>query len=691
MTKPSTAPHILQLPNELLLQIAQDLSLPTLISLNKTCRRAYKSLTHQLYARAVRDDPRRRSNGQLSLASMIGRIGSLSAVHHCMEHQPLDNEDGQVFRATCLREAAAHGHSAVVRYLLDAGVDPDRPSGSPIACRPIFAAAENNHVDIVEMLLATGVQLGPPEDVRDCPLNAAMVRTHHPSMALVQMLLEKRRYPTAHFTTLLYAVAGAGRADLAELMLDVGAEIDARDAEGRTPLCLAIEQGHYDTIEMLLRRGANIAKVDNGGATPLSLAVENRETNTAAVVKLLVEHGADPNERCPDGKTPLHVATTSDGGKGDIVLALLEVGAAWSAIGGRFGTTPLLNAMQSTREPRPSIQHLIDYGAADYAPHYTPALFYWAARLGYDGIVKRYIEHGGNVEADCISAQRSATKVIFRAVASGREALLKMVLPLVTDIDWKSRMHGSAVTEAARIGTALCLPDIEFLNSLGETPLIVACQQNRVEVAEGLLKRGADIEAKKAPSKRKPLMIACEMGLERLATMLLAHEADPYAQYHGRPNIAVAASHGHTDIVKMLVEHGVPVDLTNSMLQTPLIMAAKTGHAEVIDALHGADIDHVDIKGRSALSYAAEVKGGSTMQSLLDRGADPNLPDVQGRTPLTWAVIAGNIEGVTVLVDAGADTTHGDKDGYTPIGHAMRLGDEIVIKALYRRYYNRSR
>ncbi|GES60475.1 hypothetical protein ATEIFO6365_0002098600 [Aspergillus terreus] len=795
MTKPSPAPHILHLPDELLLQIAHDLSLATLNSLIKTCRRAFKSLTHQLYARALRDEPRRRSNGHPSLASKIGRIGSPNAVHHCMEHRPLGDEEGQVFWAECLREAAANGHADAVRRLLDAGVEPDRPSGGPIACRPIFTAAENNHLDIVEMLLAAGLQLGSPDDVRDCPLYAAMVRSPRPSMALVQMLLEKGRYPTAHITTLLYAAAGAGRADMAELMLDVGAEIDARDAEGRTPLCLAIEQGHYDTIRMLLRCGASVTNVDDSGATPLCLAVENKETNTAAVVKLLVEHGADPNERYQDGHTPLHVATNIDGGKDEIVLALLEYGADWRVTRGDWNLPPLLNAMQTCSEPCAGIQHLIDYGAASYLPHYTPGLLYWAASLGYDNIVRRYIEHVGDVEAGFVNDRQSPTRVIFRAVARGREALLKMILPFVTDVDWKSRMHGSAVTEAARIGSeaslrlvleratrsgveatdlrgrtalmfaaksmsaetvslilercsnihardtsgrtalhyavdgdnagvvslllqggldpmavdsaqrtphimGLCsanlaiidifydrLPDIDVINSLSETPLIVACQGNRVQVAEELLKRGADIEVKHVPSKRTPLTIACEMGFEPLAKMLLDHGADPYIRYYGRPNIAIAASHGHTGIVKMLVEHGVPIDLTSNILQTPLIMAAKTGHAEVVDALHGADVDHADITGRSALSYAAEVKEGRTIQCLLDRGADPDLLDVQGRSPLSWAVLAGNIDGITILVDAGADIAKGDKQGHTPVGHAMRLGDEKAIKILYQKYY----
>ncbi|KAL4898372.1 ankyrin repeat-containing domain protein [Aspergillus ambiguus] len=724
MTKPSpTESHILRLPDELLLQVAGDLSIATLSALAKSCRRTYSSLIHELYARALRDETRSRAEDASEHISIaVGRIGQSSAVRNLMEQRPLDGEQSQAYWTECLCEAAANGHTDIVKYLLEAGVRADSPFGGPVASRPIFAAAANNHVAIVELLLASGVQTGAPDDVKYCPLHAAMVWPKQPNMVLVKMLLDRLDYPIPHLTTLLYAVSGAGRADMAKLMLDAGADISARDAEGKTPLCLAVDKGDYETIRLLLSRGASVTNVDNIGATPLCLAVENREASSAAIVKLLVQHGANPNERYPNGQTPLHVATNMSGGKDEVVLALLELGADWRVTERDLGTTPLLNAMQTSPYPCSSIQHLIDFGAACYPPHYTPPLLYFAAKLCYCDIVKRYIEYGGDPEAKCDIGTHRRIKAIFPAVWAGREEVLKLILPWVSDMDWKNSRNGSAVTEAAWAGSEESIrlvleratrKGVEAAEWRGRTALMFAAETKSTQTVSLILEKCLDVHARDSQG-RTALHYAVHGGNPGNVALLLQKGLDPtikdaggvtphrmamcsespeiidliYEQVLdtevlnlvGETPLVVACGLNRFEAAKTLLKHDADTEARRGHFKMkPLTIACKGGHEELVELLigHGADLLSCSRAGRTNIGIAAYGGYSRIVTLMLEHGVPIDLMDSHMQTPLISAAIAGHAEAVCALTAANID--HGDNKGRTALSYAAESGHNGIV------------
>ena len=94
----------------------------------------------------------------------------------------------------------------------------------------------------------------------------------------------------------------------AALLLDRGADIEARDNEGGTALHQLLYAGYVHsppTIALLLSRGADVEARNNIGETPLLMAVVNSDWN---VVKLLLEAGADVSVKSPDGATPCELA-----------------------------------------------------------------------------------------------------------------------------------------------------------------------------------------------------------------------------------------------------------------------------------------------------------------------------------------------------------------------------------------------
>jgi ankyrin repeat protein len=123
-------------------------------------------------------------------------------------------------------------------------------------------------------------------------------------------------------TPLHHAVLGA-QANLAEYLLDRGADISAVDAEDRTPLHHAANAGDPEAVALLLARGASVMAREFRGRTPLFIATnwgENLE-----VVEQLIAAGADVNDITPRGEEILFSSLFY--GLPEVLDALLEAGA----------------------------------------------------------------------------------------------------------------------------------------------------------------------------------------------------------------------------------------------------------------------------------------------------------------------------------------------------------------------------
>lgn len=221
----------------------------------------------------------------------LTRVESLIA-----EKQDLNavvGESGQ----TLLTRAAKNGHARVVLLLVENKADASARDESGFT--PLDLAAAGGHLDSAEVLLDAGADL-------------------------------QLRHPKYRVTALHQAALG-GNAALAGKLLDRQADVNAQDMNGSSPLHYACSHDRVEVAEVLLRRGAQIDAEDDKGNTPLHIAalgydkvfdqpktsVKDGVTETSytfahfeceAVVKVLLDKGADPTRKNKAGLTPLGVA-----------------------------------------------------------------------------------------------------------------------------------------------------------------------------------------------------------------------------------------------------------------------------------------------------------------------------------------------------------------------------------------------
>lgn len=209
---------------------------------------------------------------------------------------------------------------SLVKTLLNYGMDPNRKNGGD----PLLHYAVGCGPDIVELLLDRHAQINALNDAGRSALFFALI--DH-DIETANMLLNRGADLTIkdkHGDTALHLAVQSGNAKAIKLLLDYGANINALDGNGRTAIFLALTHKSFDNMAMLLKRGADITIKDSYGATIFHWAVDHGMFKAA---ELLLQHDADVDARagglCP--RTPLRAAILNR--NVDMVRLLLEHGA----------------------------------------------------------------------------------------------------------------------------------------------------------------------------------------------------------------------------------------------------------------------------------------------------------------------------------------------------------------------------
>jgi ankyrin repeat protein len=194
--------------------------------------------------------------------------------------------------AKALLDAATKGDVAAIQKSLAAGVKVDVRDGA--GRTPLLLATHGNKVEAARVLIAAGADVNARDNIQDSPF--------------------------------LYAGA-EGRNDILRMTLAAGADLKSTNRYGGTALIPAAHHGHPETVKILLATAIDKDHVNKLGWTALLEAVilgDGGRTHTA-IVKLLVDAGANVNIADRQGVTPLQHARRSGYRE---MIAILEAAGA---------------------------------------------------------------------------------------------------------------------------------------------------------------------------------------------------------------------------------------------------------------------------------------------------------------------------------------------------------------------------
>ncbi|GEM_PF-3109043 len=217
-----------------------------------------------------------------------------------------------------LTAAICFGHDrSFTEWLISKGADlyfllPGRHS------TPLHVAAAFDNDDVAEALIAAGIETNSRDIAGDTPLNTAVrCNSYRTAQVLIShgADIEAKNYETVGtMTPLQIAMCSRENKELIDLLLNDGADINARTRQGKSPLQLIITHPQIsgmstpddiDFIDLLVKRGADLKTLDNDGNTLLHHAARH---SSFKVARFLLSRGVDCNARNNAGETPLHMA-----------------------------------------------------------------------------------------------------------------------------------------------------------------------------------------------------------------------------------------------------------------------------------------------------------------------------------------------------------------------------------------------
>ena len=408
----------------------------------------------------------------------------------------------------------------------------------------------------------------------------------------------------------------------------------------------AIKLAQHERIEAMILEGFNIDHNECAHTPPLIYAIMLKENRT---IEILLSYGASPNIQNSHHQSALHIALHYR--LYEIIHLLLRYGAL-NDNQDDDGITPL--ALAQLLEDKQSISILKN----------TPSMrkdnisIYESAKEGnlFNIVAAKELGEDLHVKSS------KGNSLLHFAVLSLNQKLVCYLLNNAFNIDEENDYLDTPLTLISRHRNNEALlqylldrhATLEHKNSVQETALMLCIKFGHATSAKLLIDNGANINA--------------FMNINTPLT--LTHDAIEYYQ---------EAADEFRDLETYLLIKGAHLDvITNALWWTPLIQCATNAHTEhmlhhleLLIAL-GANVNHRDKNGRTALMLCATMQRSDAINILLKHYADVNIIDNFEWTALMFSCYYNNYELTKLLLEYGADVNFNASNGNS----ALRIAED---------------
>lgn len=428
-------------------------------------------------------------------------------------------------------------------------------------------------------------------------------------------------------------------------------------------LLTALRYGQIDAAVKLVDLGAKIDGKNSQGQNPLHLSAMYRNSK---LTRALIEKGVPMNDVDNNGYTPLVIALHY--GNPDSAKDLINAGCSLTTRD-RQQMTPLHTAINARNQD--VIQLLLDKGSDMFAKSSSNMTPYMAAcQTGQLDLVKKYFDR-----AKAHEVTKNKQSCLLLACYSNSVPLIEFLCEQ-TNLENQGDEWGQTPIIVAANNNNLKMARVLLKhkadpNSVSKlqyvmAPLLSAVNHANAEMVNTLVQAGANTNTEAQGSGDRPLHLAC-----RIAT-------PPY----GTPN---ASRHQQiADVIKTLLAHGADPNAKNKTGQTPLAVAVFANFPAGIDLLiRKTKNTDIDLGQESFLHWSCKNNMPNTVSVLLDRSkATINQPDRNGQTPLNLAAATGNPTIVELLLKAGAKVNQVGEGGQSPLHSGLASGSNEVVQSL---------
>lgn len=590
-----------------------------------------------------------RSAGYYRLSSYFNLPFILEYLLQLDQHQSHQPE-----LAAALIIAADRGFLQVVGHILGAGANPNSRGGW--CGTPLQAASYRGFGGVVELLLDANADIDAIDGHYGSALNAAIATE---SELVIQQLLDAGANSNSCGVDgpVLRAAVLKGSKRMVEMLLAAGADVNFQSNEFFSALYTATRLNNANLFQLLMDSGADVnALSGKHRGSALYIAAGK---GVSQLVKQLLAAKADPNIQGGKYGSPLYYAVR--GGHPEVVKLLLDSGADVNYSICRRGCHDALCAAVETRSAV-CVEILIN-AKANLQPTKYGSPLYTAILRGYDELVAKLLDCGADPNAHHPDSPPGDEFPLLIASKRGFHEIVKLLIGAGARINCPSRYTalGLATAESSHSTVKVLLAAGVNPNNGGirGCPLEVAVLKGSEDIVKCLLDAGADVNLVNS-TRQSILLKAVNSGNLRLVELIL--KADPDVDYQSTsqpPALLRAVQRGSLEIVDALLSAGAKVRNWETKLPSDCALhdSFGTGDHDLILVLlmAGAHSGGVRSEPRVAVYPPPPQFSLDILELLLEAKADVNTRGAEFGFALQLVAATGCPPTMELLLQAGAE------------------------------------